>query len=106
MVSKRSTPCLVSTVAPMVPCSAHRAACCDENCRRDGASIAVTVLPRGFYGHRLHLYRGTVPHTGFTLLLGLMQSKPAGGFVVTSNVDGQVCPSRQQRTCVLCSVHH
>lgn len=46
-------------------------------------------LAWGFYGHRLGLYRTTVPHEGFGVLLRLAQAKPGGFFVVTSNVDGQ-----------------
>ena len=46
-------------------------------------------LAWGFYGHRLNLYRQTVPHQGFSQLLGLARSKPGGYFVFTSNVDGQ-----------------
>ncbi len=44
-------------------------------------------LAWGFYRHRLNLYRDTVPHSGFATLLHWIQSKPAGGFVITSNVD-------------------
>ncbi len=44
-------------------------------------------LAWGFYGHRLDLYRKTVPHRGFGLLRKI---RPAGGVrVFTSNVDGQ-----------------
>jgi NAD-dependent SIR2 family protein deacetylase len=46
-------------------------------------------LAWGFYGHRLHLYRETVPHKGFELLLEWGKEKPGGYFVFTSNVDGQ-----------------
>ena len=46
-------------------------------------------LAWGFYGHRLNLYRRTVPHPGFGLLLKWASSKPLGYFVFTSNVDGQ-----------------
>ena len=46
-------------------------------------------LAWGFYGHRLNLYRATVPHEGFRLLRELAGSMPRGGFVYTSNVDGQ-----------------
>jgi len=46
-------------------------------------------LAWAFYGHRLHLYRDTVPHEGFTKLLEFSQNKPFGYFVFTSNVDGQ-----------------
>jgi NAD-dependent SIR2 family protein deacetylase len=42
----------------------------------------------GFYGHRLQLYRHTVPHEGFDILRRLASSKPAGSFIFTSNVDG------------------
>jgi NAD-dependent SIR2 family protein deacetylase len=42
-----------------------------------------------FYGHRLHLYRDTVPHSGFKKLLNLSNTKKYGAFVFTSNVDGQ-----------------
>jgi NAD-dependent SIR2 family protein deacetylase len=43
----------------------------------------------GFYGHRLALYRRTIPHAGFELLKKWGQAKPHGYFVYTSNVDGQ-----------------
>ncbi|WP_406639287.1 SIR2 family NAD-dependent protein deacylase [Amycolatopsis sp. WGS_07] len=46
-------------------------------------------LAWGFYGHRLALYRETVPHRGFGLLLECGQAKPGGVRVFTSNVDGQ-----------------
>lgn len=46
-------------------------------------------LAWAFYGHRLNLYRRTVPHEGFKLLLEIAQTKPLGYFVFTSNVDGQ-----------------
>ncbi len=42
----------------------------------------------GFYGHRRNLYRQTQPHQGFEILLRWTRSKPKGGFVFTSNVDG------------------
>lgn len=45
-------------------------------------------LAWAFYGHRLNLYRKTVPHAGFTRLLEWAQSKRHGFFVFTSNVDG------------------
>ena len=41
----------------------------------------------GFYGHRLNLYRKTVPHRGFATLLEWGTRMPT--FVYTSNVDGQ-----------------
>jgi NAD-dependent SIR2 family protein deacetylase len=46
-------------------------------------------LAWGFYGHRLNLYRRTVPHPGFAILKRWAEGKPDGGFVYTSNVDGQ-----------------
>lgn len=42
----------------------------------------------GFYGHRLALYRETVPHPGFGLLRKWGETKQNGYFVFTSNVDG------------------
>lgn len=46
-------------------------------------------LAWGFYGHRLALYRDTVPHNGFRILLSWGARKPGGVRVFTSNVDGQ-----------------
>ncbi|MBL8396599.1 MAG: NAD-dependent deacetylase [Candidatus Accumulibacter sp.] len=46
-------------------------------------------LAWGFYGHRLALYRRTSPHEGFALLRQFADRLPQGGFVYTSNVDGQ-----------------
>jgi NAD-dependent SIR2 family protein deacetylase len=46
-------------------------------------------LAWAFYGHRLNLYRKTVPHQGFSRLLEIGSAKPGGYFVFTSNVDGQ-----------------
>ncbi len=43
----------------------------------------------GFYGHRLHLYRETVPHDGYRILRTWMEDLGLPAFVVTSNVDGQ-----------------
>lgn len=48
----------------------------------DDASLAW-----GFYGHRLTLYRDTVPHPGFAVLRRWARDRPTR--VVTSNVDGQ-----------------
>jgi len=45
-------------------------------------------LAWAFYGHRLNLYRETVPHEGFTILKELVASKK-DYFIFTSNVDGQ-----------------
>jgi NAD-dependent SIR2 family protein deacetylase len=67
--------------------------------RHLGLSFADLANPRwfrqdpqfawGFYGHRLHLYRATAPHVGFSILRRWAQLAPAGAFVFTSNVDGQ-----------------
>ncbi|WAL66126.1 NAD-dependent protein deacetylase [Amycolatopsis cynarae] len=46
-------------------------------------------LAWGFYGHRLRLYRETVPHEGFALLRRWGEATPGGIAVFTSNVDGQ-----------------
>ena len=46
-------------------------------------------LAWAFYGHRLDLYRTTMPHQGFADLLSLCLQKQGGYFVFTSNVDGQ-----------------
>ncbi len=43
----------------------------------------------GFYGHRTNLYRETLPHAGFSLLLDWCGRFGLDWFVVTSNVDGQ-----------------
>jgi NAD-dependent SIR2 family protein deacetylase len=46
-------------------------------------------LAWGFYGHRLALYRNTVPHEGFAILRDIGARLPHGASVFTSNVDGQ-----------------
>ncbi len=43
----------------------------------------------GFYGHRTNLYRNTVPHSGFRLLLDWIEEFELDYFIATSNVDGQ-----------------
>jgi len=43
----------------------------------------------GFYGHRTNLYRETIPHSGFTILLNWIEKFKLNYFVATSNVDGQ-----------------
>src|ERR1035441_1044020 len=40
----------------------------------------------GFYGHRMNLYRETVPHQGFSLLQEWIVRFGLESFVVTSNV--------------------
>jgi len=42
----------------------------------------------GFYGHRLGLYRRSLPHEGYRLLRQWGEAKRHGYFVFTSNVDG------------------
>lgn len=42
----------------------------------------------GFYGHRLNLYRRSVPHVGYDILRRWSSEKERGAFVFTSNVDG------------------
>jgi NAD-dependent SIR2 family protein deacetylase len=41
----------------------------------------------GFYGHRLNLYRETIPHEGFAILRRWAETRDT--FIYTSNVDGQ-----------------
>ncbi len=43
----------------------------------------------GFYGHRTNLYRDTIPHSGFKILLDWIKKFKLDYFVATSNVDGQ-----------------
>jgi NAD-dependent SIR2 family protein deacetylase len=53
---------------------------------------AFRLRPRqawGFYGHRLALYRRTIPHPGFALLKRWARAMAHGCAVFTSNVDGQ-----------------
>ena len=45
-------------------------------------------LAWAFYGHRLNLYRKSMPHRGFSQMLEIAQAKLGGYFVFTSNVDG------------------
>jgi NAD-dependent SIR2 family protein deacetylase len=60
---------------------------------QDMANPRVMALhPRlcwGFYGHRLDLYRRTIPHEGFDMLRRWAGSMPRGLWAFTSNVDGQ-----------------
>lgn len=46
-------------------------------------------LAWAFYGHRLNLYRDTIPHDGFKMLLDFVKEKDENYFIFTSNVDGQ-----------------
>lgn len=66
-------------------------------------------LAWGFYGHRLNLYRRTLPHKGFQFLVDLADQMPNGAFVFTSNVDGQFQKAgfRDNEICeVHGSIHH
>jgi NAD-dependent SIR2 family protein deacetylase len=60
-----------------------------ESIASPDAFRASASLAWGFYGHRLALYRRTVPHEGFALLRRIGESMRGGSFVYTSNVDGQ-----------------
>ncbi len=62
-------------------------------------------LAWGFYGHRLNLYRQTVPHEGFAVLRGWADGKTV--YVYTSNVDGQFQRAGLEQVCeVHGSIHH
>lgn len=66
-------------------------------------------LAWGFYGHRLGLYRHTMPHDGFRMLLDMAADKPHGAWVFTSNVDGhfQKAGFPVDRVCEIHgSIHH
>lgn len=60
-----------------------------EEIANPGAFRDDPLLAWGFYGHRLLLYRNTLPHEGFGALLELSALYRHGSFVFTSNVDGQ-----------------
>ena len=60
-----------------------------EEIASPAAFRADPALAWGFYGHRLRLYRETMPHAGFAMLRDLAASVRNGAFVFTSNVDGQ-----------------
>ena len=53
------------------------------------AFLETPQLAWGFYGHRMVLYRKTMPHPGFGLLQRWGQQMVHGLSVFTSNVDGQ-----------------
>jgi NAD-dependent SIR2 family protein deacetylase len=65
-------------------------------------------LAWGFYGHRLNLYRETVPHEGFSILRRWGEEMERGMFVYTSNVDGQFQAAGYRDDIVEChgSIHH
>ena len=46
------------------------------------------TLAWGFYGHRLQLYRDTVPHDGVQIIKQLIDQRPL--FAFTSNIDGHL----------------
>ena len=62
----------------------------------------------GFYGHRLNLYRRTVPHEGFHIMRRWAEARPRESFVFTSNVDGQFQKAGFGRNVLEChgSLHH
>ncbi|GAA5161202.1 SIR2 family NAD-dependent protein deacylase [Viridibacterium curvum] len=67
------------------------------------------ALAWGFYGHRLNLYRATVPHDGFAILRDIASHLEHGAFVFTSNVDGQFQKAgfnAQQIVEIHGSIHH
>ncbi|WP_374586358.1 NAD-dependent deacetylase [Pseudoduganella sp.] len=67
------------------------------------------ALAWGFYGHRLALYRATMPHEGLALLQSWGAAMDHGSFVFTSNVDGQFQKAGfDQRAIYEChgSIHH
>lgn len=73
---------------------------------------AFDTTPRlawGFYGHRLNLYRRTMPHAGFAILRRWQSQADKPGPVFTSNVDGQFQRAGfDPSTVVEChgSIHH
>lgn len=54
-----------------------------------------------FYGHRQQLYGRTAPHAGHEILRRWTAALPCGGFVVTSNVDGQFRGAGFPEECIL-----
>jgi NAD-dependent SIR2 family protein deacetylase len=73
------------------------------------AFLRTPKLAWGFYGHRLNLYRRTIPHAGFAILQQISARLPQGSFVFTSNVDGQFQQAgfAEARICeVHGSLHH
>ena len=60
-----------------------------EEIANQAAFEATPRLAWGFYGHRLDLYRRTVPHRGFAILQEFGARMANRSFVFTSNVDGQ-----------------
>lgn len=80
-----------------------------ESIASPDAFIESPRLAWGFYGHRLNLYRATLPHEGFRILLDMAGRMPHGTFVFTSNVDGhfQKAGFREESVCeVHGSIHY
>jgi NAD-dependent SIR2 family protein deacetylase len=80
-----------------------------ESIASPAAFEANSRLTWGFYGHRLALYRRTEPHEGFAILKQIGESMSNGGFVFTSNVDGQFVKAgySEERVCEIHgSIHH
>ena len=74
-----------------------------------GQFLRDPALAWGFYGHRLALYRTTVPHAGFAILRRWAERAPGGGVVFTSNVDGQFQRADFDAECITevhGSIHH
>lgn len=61
---------------------------CFEDIANPGAFRQDPARAWGFYGHRLNLYRRTVPHDGYAILRKWADRMEQGAFVFTSNVDG------------------
>ena len=55
----------------------------------------------GFYGHRLNLYRRTVPHAGYDILRRWASEKEHAAFAFTSNVDGHFQKAGFADNCIL-----
>jgi NAD-dependent SIR2 family protein deacetylase len=67
------------------------------------------ALAWAFYGHRLNLYKETIPHNGFYQLLEFVKNKKGKYFVFTSNVDGQFQKAGFSKNKILevhGSIHH
>jgi len=63
----------------------------------------------GFYGHRTNLYRETVPHEGYHIIMNWINELGLKWFAVTSNVDGQFQKAGYNGDSVLevhGSIHH
>jgi NAD-dependent SIR2 family protein deacetylase len=67
----------------------RRAGLAFEQIANPAAFARDPTLAWGFYGHRLALYRRTVPHAGFAMLQQIGAAPRCGLFAFTSNVDGQ-----------------